>query len=395
MKFPSTRRTAPGPGRRHGPAGRLLHRPATRLLGAGPARRVFGIHGSPAGPRASSRSPRPIRWPPMRATRCSRPEVRPSTRPSRCRWCSRWSNPSPAASAAAPSCCMPRAARWKRTTGAKPPRRRQRNLFLGRDGKPVPFYDGVVGGRSVGVPGAVRMLEMAHREYGGAALGTTVRARHPAGRRRLQGERPAPQPARQRKYLAQDPAARAYFFDPAGKPWPVGHVLRNPELAAVLRAIAQNGSRALLEGEVAQAIVAKVQGHPTNPGQLSLADLAGYQPKKREALCSDYAVAAHAYRMCGFPPPGSGAIAVAQILGILQQTPAAGMPLQAGRTGPRTCSPAPTGSTTTTGRAPGLRRPRALRGRSGLRAAAGGQLVEPGGPPPIWRSARASSARRA
>jgi gamma-glutamyltranspeptidase/glutathione hydrolase len=36
-------------------------------------------------------------------------------------------------------------------------------LFLGADGKPMPFYDGVVGGRSVGVPGTVRMLEMAHR----------------------------------------------------------------------------------------------------------------------------------------------------------------------------------------------------------------------------------------
>ncbi|MDA8452481.1 gamma-glutamyltransferase family protein [Acidovorax sp. NCPPB 3859] len=213
------------------------------------------------------------------------------------------------------------------------------NLFLGRDGKPMPFYDGVVGGRSVGVPGAVRMLEMAHREHGTLPWAQLF---EPAIRLAEGGFKVS---ARlnsllaNEKYLAQDPAARAYFFDPAGKPWPVGHVLRNPELAAVLRAIAQNGSRALLEGEVAQAIVAKVQGHPTNPGQMSLADLAGYQPKKREALCSDYTVAAHAYRMCGFPPPGSGAIAVAQILGILQQTPAAGMPLQAGPNGPQDLQP--------------------------------------------------------
>ncbi len=213
------------------------------------------------------------------------------------------------------------------------------DLFLGRDGKPVPFYDGLVGGRSVGVPGAVRMLEMAHREHGVLPWAQLF---EPAIRLAEGGFKVS---ARlnsllaNEKYLAQDPAARAYFFDPAGKPWPVGHVLRNPELAAVLRAIAQNGSRALLEGEVAQAIVAKVQGHPTNPGRLSLADLAGYQPKKREALCSDYTVAAHAYRMCGFPPPGSGAIAVAQILGILQQTPAAGMPLQAGPNGPQDLQP--------------------------------------------------------
>ncbi|CAM3483737.1 gamma-glutamyltransferase family protein [Paracidovorax anthurii] len=214
------------------------------------------------------------------------------------------------------------------------------NLFLGPDGKPVPFYDGVVGGRSVGVPGAVRMLELAHKEHGVLPWAQLF---EPAIRLAESGFKVS---ARlntllaNEKYLAQDPVARAYFFDAAGKPWPVGHVLRNPELASVLRGIARDGSRALLEGEVAQAIVAKVQGHPTNPGKLSLADLAGYQPKKREALCSDYtAAAAKAFRLCGFPPPSSGAIAVGQILGILQNTPAASLPLQAGPQGAQDLQP--------------------------------------------------------
>ncbi|WCM91992.1 gamma-glutamyltransferase family protein [Acidovorax sp. NCPPB 2350] len=214
------------------------------------------------------------------------------------------------------------------------------NLFLGTDGKPVPFYDGVVGGRSVGVPGAVRMLELAHKEHGVLPWAQLF---EPAIRLAESGFKVS---ARlntllaNEKYLAQDPVARAYFFDTAGKPWPVGHVLRNPELASVLRGIARDGSRALLEGEVAQAIVAKVQGHPTNPGKLSLADLAGYQPKKREALCSDYtAAAAKTFRLCGFPPPSSGAIAVGQILGILQNTPAASLPLQAGPQGAQDLQP--------------------------------------------------------
>ncbi|MDA8457372.1 gamma-glutamyltransferase family protein [Acidovorax sp. GBBC 3334] len=214
------------------------------------------------------------------------------------------------------------------------------NLFLGADGKPVPFYDGVVGGRSVGVPGAVRMLELAHKEHGVLPWAQLF---EPAIRLAENGFKVS---ARlntllaNEKYLAQDPAARAYFFDAAGKPWPVGHVLRNPELAGVLRAIAQGGSKALLEGEVAQAIVAKVQGHPTNPGKLALADLAGYQPRKREALCSDYtAAAAKVFRLCGFPPPSSGAIAVGQILGILQNTPAAALPLQAGPKGAQDLQP--------------------------------------------------------
>nr|WP_091571739.1 gamma-glutamyltransferase family protein [Oryzisolibacter propanilivorax] len=202
------------------------------------------------------------------------------------------------------------------------------NLFLKPDGKPMAFHDAVVGGRSVGVPGTVRMLEQAHREHGRlpwAALfepaitlaeqGFQVSARLNA---LLQNE----------KYLAQDAEARAYFFDAAGQPWPVGHTLKNPELASVLRAIARDGSKALLEGEVAQAIVAKVRGHASNPGQLTLADLASYQPKKRQALCSDYGVAAQQYRICGFPPPSSGAIAVAQILGILHNTEAATFALQ-------------------------------------------------------------------
>ncbi|MDR2332090.1 MAG: gamma-glutamyltransferase family protein [Burkholderiaceae bacterium] len=208
------------------------------------------------------------------------------------------------------------------------------SLFLGKDGKPMPFIEGVVGGRSVGVPGAVRMLELAHKEHGKLpwarlfepAIGLAEGGFKVSARLNtlLSNE----------KYLANDPTARAYFFDADGKPWPVGHVLKNPELAKVLRGIAKNGSKALLEGEVAQAIVDKVNKHPTNPGRMTLADLANYQPKKREALCTDYQLSARTYRMCGFPPPSSGAIAVAQILGILKNTDATAMALQDGLTGP-------------------------------------------------------------
>jgi gamma-glutamyltranspeptidase / glutathione hydrolase len=110
----------------------------------------------------------------------------------------------------------------------------------------------------------------------------------------------------------------------------VGYILRNPELAAVLRRIAAEGSKALHEGEVAQAIVNKVQSHPTNPGKLSMADLAGYQAKKREPICHDYKAKGRDYRICGFPPPSSGAIAVGQILGILNNVYADAIPLENG-----------------------------------------------------------------
>jgi gamma-glutamyltranspeptidase/glutathione hydrolase len=215
-------------------------------------------------------------------------------------------------------------------------------LFIGADGKPMPFYDGVVGGRSVGTPGTVRMLEMAHKQYGklpwaqlfvpaiqlaeggfkvSARLGTLLK---------------------DEKYLKNDSVAAAYFYKPDGTPVDVGSTLRNPALAEVLRQIASKGSNALLSGPVAQAIVSKVQSHPTNPGKLALSDLANYQAKKRDPICSDYSANKQTYRLCGMPPPSSGAIAIAQILGLLNNTPAATLSLVTGTGGvPGTEAPTP------------------------------------------------------
>ena len=208
------------------------------------------------------------------------------------------------------------------------------NLFLKADGQPMAFHDAVVGGRSVGTPGAVRMLELAHREHGKLPWASLLQ---PAIQLAEQGFKVSPRLhtlLRSEKFLPSDPVARAYFYGADGQPLPVGTLLKNPAYAQVLRAIAQHGSQALHEGPVAQAIVDKVRNHPTNPGVLSLQDLAGYQPKKRQALCHDWNLPASApggtarsFTLCGFPPPSSGAIAVGQILGILGHTPAARMPL--------------------------------------------------------------------
>jgi gamma-glutamyltranspeptidase / glutathione hydrolase len=201
------------------------------------------------------------------------------------------------------------------------------SLFIGKDGKPMAFTDAVVGGRSVGVPGTVRMLEMAHKQHGKlpwAALFQPAIALAEGGFKvspRLNtlvtGE----------KNLKNDPVAAAYFYDAAGAAWPVGHLLKNPAYAAVMRGIAKDGSKALLEGAVAQAIVDKVKNHPTNAGVLSLQDMANYAPKKRDPLCFDYKVAPETYQICGMPPPSSGAIAIGQILGILNNTVAPKLPL--------------------------------------------------------------------
>ena len=208
------------------------------------------------------------------------------------------------------------------------------NLFLQADGKPIPFDQAVVGGRSVGTPGTVRMLELAHREHGklpwAALLEPAIRlAEHgfPISQRlysQIAGD----------KFLASDPAARAYFYAPDGRPLPAGSLLKNYAYAEVLRRMARYGSRALHEGEIAQDIVNKVRTHPANPGLLSLQDLASYQPQKREPLCHDWNLPAtpqgmpqRSYRVCGMPPPSSGALVVGQILGILGHTQAASLPL--------------------------------------------------------------------
>lgn len=205
-------------------------------------------------------------------------------------------------------------------------------LFLQADGKPLPFEQAMVSGRSVGVPGAVRMLELAHREHGKLPW---ARLFQPAIDWAERGFAVTPRLHtllhNDRQLLTRDPVARHYFYDAKGQPWPVGHLLKNPELAHVLRGIAAQGARALHEGATAQAIVQAVQTHPGAPGAMTLADLASYQPRERQALCHDWPAPARAsrysYRLCGFPPPSSGAIAIGQILGMLQHTPAHALPL--------------------------------------------------------------------
>ncbi len=216
-------------------------------------------------------------------------------------------------------------------------------LFLNAEGKPMAFYEGVVGGRSVGTPGTVRMLEMAHQQHGKLPWATLFA---PAIRLSSNGFQVSPRLAallKDEKYLAKnDAAAAAYFYKADGSPVDVGSTLRNPALADVLGQIAAKGSAALLDGPVAEAIVRKVQAHAVNPGKLALSDLRNYQAKKRDPLCSDYNASGKSYRICGMPPPSSGAIAIGQILGILNNTPAATLPLAAGMGGvPGSSAPAP------------------------------------------------------
>lgn len=186
--------------------------------------------------------------------------------------------------------------------------------FIGVDGKPMKFIDAVVGGRSVGVPGTLKLLEGAHQRWGklswAAVLAPAIRlaedgfAISPRLNGLLAGE----------KNLIANPLAAAYFYEADGRPKAVGTILKNPAFAATLRAVATEGSQAFYAGPIAQDIVATVTGHKTNPGDMTLADLAAYRIVERAPVCGSYRV----WRICGMGPPSSGAIAVQQMLGILE-----------------------------------------------------------------------------
>ncbi len=185
--------------------------------------------------------------------------------------------------------------------------------FLDKDGKPFKFYDAVVGGRSVGVPGTLRLLELAHKQYGKLPWASLF---EPAIALAQNGFAVSPRLNMligADKYLTQD-RATAYFFNADGAPRAVGQMLRNPAFAATLKRIAAEGADALYKGEIARDIVETVRSHPTNPGDLTEADLAAYKVKVREPVCGRYRV----YKVCGMPPPSSGGITVLQILGILE-----------------------------------------------------------------------------
>ena len=189
------------------------------------------------------------------------------------------------------------------------------DMFLKPDGKPMSRRDAVPGGLSVGVPGLLRMLELAHRKHGRLPW---ARLFTPAIALAEKGFNLSPRlyaQAQRARSLKDLPAAAAYFLGADGKPKPVGTLIRNSAYADTLKRIAADGANAFYTGEIARDIVAAVRNAARNPGRMTLADLTGYQAKTRAPVCSLY----RSWVVCGMPPPTSGGIAVLQILGLLER----------------------------------------------------------------------------
>lgn len=184
------------------------------------------------------------------------------------------------------------------------------------DGKPMSYGDAVPGGRSVGVPGNLRLAAMAHNKHGKLSWRTLFQ---PAIRLAREGYQISP---RMRASLtnairtgALDADARALFYGADGQPLPEGTLVRNPALAATFETIAARGADSFYTGDNATLLASKVGTAPRNPAPMTTADLAGYKAVERPAVCGQY----RQYRICGMGPPSSGATTVYAILKQLER----------------------------------------------------------------------------
>ena len=180
-----------------------------------------------------------------------------------------------------------------------------------KDGVAMTPREAVPGGRSVGVPGNLRMMELAHRTHGKvpwrvlfdpaialARDGFTISRRM---RRMLDGARSTG---------ALSAKGRGLFYAPDGEPLPVGTRVRNPRLADFLASLAARGPDSFYVGPNAAAIAATVSTAPRNPAPMRTGDLASYDARQRDAVCGTY----RGYRICGMGPPSSGGTTVFAIL---------------------------------------------------------------------------------
>ena len=194
--------------------------------------------------------------------------------------------------------------------------------FHGPDGKPLPMRQAVPGGRSVGVPGELRLMEAAHGKHGKLAW---RRLFGPATRLARDGWAITP---RFNNFLTRMPAtgffndwAKSYLYTAEGQAKAVGTVVKNPDLAALYDAIARHGPDYFYVGPPAQTLVATVNGAARNPSRMTAGDLASYQVRERPPVCGTY----RGYRICGMGPPAAGVVTVLLILRQLERFDMAGL----------------------------------------------------------------------
>jgi len=188
--------------------------------------------------------------------------------------------------------------------------------FATADGRPLRFMDAVGSGLSVGVPGLLAMLEAAHGDAGDLPWSRLVQPAIDVAERGFAISPRLAELIAADPLLGRSPSARRFFYHADGTPRRAGERMVNPELAAVLRRVAAEGSAAFYRGTLARDIAAAVRAAPV-PGDLDETDLNHYLALRRDALCGPY----RTYRVCGVPPPSSGAASVLELLALLERFP--------------------------------------------------------------------------
>ena len=190
-------------------------------------------------------------------------------------------------------------------------------LFQNENGERLKFWDAVVGGRSVGVPGTPALMEAAHKKWGQNSWNSLFsEAIDLADNGFAVSPRLAALVARDAERLGRFSDTADYFY-PNEQPLVEGYLLTNPAYADLMRRMAKDGAEVIYSGDIARAIIDTVRGAEKNPGVLSLTDLQIYKVKERPAVCAPF----RGYQVCGMGPPSSGALTVGQILGLLNQFP--------------------------------------------------------------------------
>lgn len=189
-------------------------------------------------------------------------------------------------------------------------------LFLNPDGTAMNFMDAVVGGRSVGVPGLIDMLDLAHQDFGWLDW---ERLFEPAIKLAYFGFEVSPRLAQsiaETERMDAHKGTAALFLTPEGAPVPAGTVLTPTRLGDTLATIAREGAREFYDGlELPFEIVKEVTRFDANPGSMSFDDMTAYHAVRRDAVCGPY----RAWVVCGMGPPSSGGVAILQILGLLER----------------------------------------------------------------------------
>ena len=188
-------------------------------------------------------------------------------------------------------------------------------LFINKDGEIIKRSSATIGGKSVGVPGLIKVMELAHKKHGKLSWKKLF---NPAITIANEGFRISPRLFKLLsldKTLREIPDTSKYFYNNKDTPLPIGSILRNYPLAKTLKEISEIGATSFYNGQLAKDIIKKVHSTDKNPGSLTLNDLKSYKAFYRDPICGGY----KEFIVCGPPPPSSGGIGVIQTLGILEK----------------------------------------------------------------------------